>query len=57
MNKPEVHDTNSTGATFASNKEKNLRVVRNKTEIGTKIKNETERENMTSVQGKINQLK
>ena len=57
MNKPEVHDTNSTGATCASNKEKNLRVLRNKNAIGTKLTNENERENMTSVKGKIKPIK
>ena len=32
-------------------------ILRNKTEIGTKFKNKTERENMTSVKGKIKPIK
>ena len=56
MNKPEVHDTNSRGATCASNKEKNLRVLRNKNEIGTKLTTENEREYI-SVKVKIKPIK
>ena len=57
MVKLEVHDTNSTGATCSYNKEKKQRVLRNKNEIGTKLTNENERENMTSVKGKIKPIK
>ena len=49
MNKPEVHNKNSTAATCAYNKEKNPRDLINKTVIGTKLRNEVEREKIISV--------
>ena len=57
VNKPEVHNTNIRGATCASNKEKNLRVLRNKNEIGTKLTTKNEREFIQSVKVKIKPIK
>ena len=52
MNKPEAHNTNSRGATCASNKEKNLRVLRNKNESGTKVTTKNGREFIQSAKVK-----
>ena len=52
MSKPEVYDSNSRGATCASNKDKNLRVLRIKNESGTKVTTKNGREFIQSAKVK-----